>query len=580
MKAHYIVTIDKPELNHLKVTLKLEKPKNQNTLRVFLPSWSPGSYLLREYARHIRWFSASQDNGEVLFHAQISKGTWEIDWSKSDIKKTSDKFEISYELYGKELTVRTTHIDASHAYLQGPTYLMGVVGEEIENPTIEFRFPPAWSKLSTGLKDISEKRDVFLYTAHDYDELLDSPVEIGCHETDGFMVKGKPHHIANYGDMYPHKQNLKADIKKIVETVSDHFEGDLPYDQYLFINHFVPKLYGGLEHLNSTALQFDGRKLGNKKEYQKYLSLVAHEYFHLWNVKRIRPVELGPFDYVNENYTTMLWLAEGLTSFVDDLFVYRSDLCTLEEYLEVVKGNVDTYMNTPGRRYHSLEQSSFNAWVKLYRPDENSKNSSVSYYLKGGLVFTVLHSLLLQKGKSVDDLLDLLWADFKSRPASGVGRDDVYRMVKELGGEEVLNAFSTMIETTQEIDFDAAFKAMGCELKWEEKSTPWLGIDWEWSGDRAMAKSVVIDSPAHRAGVNAGDEMIFLNGLRFLREDAEKLSSLVMNDQNYELIVSRLGKLVRLDIMPTKGPKQLKEIAIVDKVLAEKSFSFSKKRGQ
>lgn len=580
MKAHYIVQIEKPEHNHVKVTLKLTKPKGQNTLKVFLPSWSPGSYLLREYSRHIRWFSASQDNGEVLFHAQISKGTWEIDWSKSDLKKPSDQFEISYELYGKELTVRTSHIDASHAYLQGPTYLMGVVGETLPDPTIEFRFPPVWSKLSTGLKDISENRGIFLYSAKDYDELLDSPVEIGCHETDGFVALGKPHHIANYGDFYPHKQDLKKDIQKIVETVAAHFENDIPYDQYLFLTHFVPKLYGGLEHLNSTALQFDGRKLSSRKEYQKYLSLVAHEYFHLWNVKRIRPKELGPFDYVNENYTSMLWLAEGLTSFVDDLFVYRADLSTLEEYLDVVKSNLDAYFNTPGRRYHSLEQSSFNAWIKLYRPDENSRNSSVSYYLKGGLVFTALHALLLEKGKSVDDLLLLLWNDFKSRPASGVTREDVYRMVKELGGESVLNEFSTMIETTNEIDFDNIFKKMGCELKWEEKQTPWIGIDWEWNGDRAMVKSVVIDSPAHKAGVNSGDEMVFLNGLRFLREDAEKMHNLVLNDQNYELIVSRLGKLTHLQIMPTRGPKQLKEITIVDRSLAEKCFSFSRKLKQ
>ena len=330
MKAHYVVQIDKPEHNHVKVTLKLTKPKNQNTLKVFLPSWSPGSYLLREYSRHIRWFSASQDNGEVLFHTQIAKGTWEIDWSKSELKKKSDLVEISYELYGKELTVRTSHIDASHAYLHGPTYLMGVVGEALPDPTIEFRFPPAWSKLSTGLKDISENRNVFLYTAKNYDELLDSPVEIGCHETDGFMAMGKPHHIANYGELYPHKQDVKKDIKKVVETVAAHFRNDLPYDQYLFLTHFVPKHYGGLEHLNSTALHFDGRKLSNRKDYQKYLSLVAHEYFHLWNIKRIRPKELGPFDYVNENYTSMLWLAEGLTSFVDDLYVYRSELCTLE----------------------------------------------------------------------------------------------------------------------------------------------------------------------------------------------------------------------------------------------------------
>jgi predicted metalloprotease with PDZ domain len=577
MKAHYLVQIDKPEHNHVKVTLKLEKPKNRNTLDIFLPSWSPGSYLLREYARHIRWISATQSNGEVLFHTQIAKGVWQIDWNKSETKSPSDSFEVSYELYGKELTVRTMHIDASHAFLHGPSYLMGVVGENLENPTIEFRFPPGWAKLSTGLVDISQERKEFLYTAKNYDELLDAPVEIGCHETDGFMFGGKPHHIANYGELYPHKRNLKEDIEKIVETVAAHFDNDLPYEQYLFINHFVPKLFGGLEHLNSTALQFDGRKFSSKKDYQNYLSLVAHEYFHLWNVKRIRPKELGPFDYLSENYTSMLWLAEGLTSFMDDLFVYRAGISTLEEYLEVVKGNLSNFLNTPGRLYHSLEQSSFNAWVKLYRPDENSKNSTVSYYLKGGLIFTVLHSLLLEKGKSVDDLLKALWLDFKNHPESGISREDVYKMIQNIGGEDVVQKFSTMVETTEDIDFENAFKKMGLELKWSESPNPYLGIDWDWSGDRAIAKSVVIDSPAHKAGVNAGDEMIFLNGYRFLREDAEKIETLVMVDQNYELIIGRLGKLERLEIMPGKAPKELKEIVIKDRKLAEKSFSFSNK---
>ena len=576
MKAHYIVTIDKPEHNHVKVTLKLQKPKNQDKLQVFLPSWSPGSYLLREYSRHLRFFQASQGNGEVLFSTQVAKGTWEIDWKKSDLKKHSDEFEVTYEIYGKELTVRTMHIDASHAFLQGPCYLMGVVGETLPDPTIEFRFPPAWSKLSTGLKDISQKRDVFLYTAKNYDELLDCFVEIGCHETDGFEYKGKAHHIAQYGELYPHKNNIKSDLKKIVEVVADHFDGDLPYENYLFLTHFVPKLYGGLEHLNSTALHFDGRKLANRKDYQTYLSLAAHEYFHLWNVKRIRPKELGPFDYLNENYTTLLWLAEGLTSFMDDLFVYRANLSTLEEYLDVVKGNLDAYLGTPGRRYHSLEQSSFNAWIKLYRPDENSKNSSVSYYLKGGLVFTVLHSLLLEKGSSVDALLKLLWADYKSRPDTGVTREDVYRMVKEIGGDDVLTKFGNMVETTQDIDFDTAFKKMGLEIRYTENPNAWLGIEWEFAGDRAIARTIILDSPAHRAGINSGDEMIFLNGLRFMKEDADKIGTLLMTDHNYEMIVSRLGKLVRSEIMPGKAPRQIKEIAIIDRALAEKSFMLLK----
>ncbi|MGE3610051.1 MAG: M61 family metallopeptidase [Bacteriovoracaceae bacterium] len=577
MKSHYIVEIQNPQNHLVKVTVKLSRPKGSKNLPVFLPSWSPGSYLMREYARHVRWFEASQENGEILFYRQKAKGIWEIDWTASNLKKDQDEFQISYEIYCKELTVRTSHVDASHAFLHGPSYLMGVLNQKQDQPTIEFRFPSSWSKLSTSLKDISTKRDVFLYQAENYDELIDTPVEIGCHETDGFELLGRPHHLAYYGVQYPHKQNLKEDIKQVVATVARHFDNDLPYDTYLFLTHFVPKLYGGLEHLNSTALQFDGRKLGSRKDYLNYLSLVGHEYFHLWNVKRIRPSELGPFDYLNENYTSMLWLAEGLTSFMDDLFIYRAGISKLEEYLDIVKGNFETYFNTPGRLYHSLEQSSFNAWIKLYRPDENSKNSSVSYYLKGGLVFSVLHAELLKKGSSIDEFLKLLWKSFKARPERGVTREEVYQMVQSLGGDEVLNLFSMMVETTQEINFEAAYKSMGIEFKWQEGSTPWLGVDFEYSAERVLVKAVNLDSPAFKAGLNAGDELIFINGLRINREDMDKLGSLLMIDQPYELIVSRLNKLERVEIIPARAPRQLKELAIIDRQLAEKSLYFPSK---
>ncbi len=574
MNTQYIVQIDRPEQHHVKVTLKLMRSPGMQSCQFFLPSWSPGSYLMREYARHIRWFEASQSNGEILFYQQKAKGVWEVRWDKSNLKSELDEFQITYEIYCKELTVRTSHVDASHAFLHGPSYLMGVMGSSQENPTIEFRFPQSWSKLSTGLKDISNERAKFIYTASNYDELIDCPVEIGCHETDGFEYKGRAHHLAFYGDMYPHKQNLKDDIKKVVEAVAKHFNEDLPYDNYLFLTHFVPKLFGGLEHLNSTALHFDGRKLGNRKDYLNYLSLVGHEYFHLWNVKRIRPLELGPFDYLNENYTSLLWLAEGLTSFMDDLFVYRAGLSTIEEYLDIVKGNFETYFGTPGKNYHSLEQSSFNAWVKLYRPDENSRNSSVSYYLKGGLVFMVLHSLLLEKGKSINDLLLLLWEDFKARPERGVTKEDIYKFIKQLSDEEVVNKFSNMVETTQDIDFDSALRKMGCEMKWQESTHAWIGVDWEYVGERTMVKTVLVDGPGHRSGLNSGDEIIFLNGLRFLKEDADKTISSLLIDRPYELIVSRLGKLQRVEVILSKAPRTLKEITIIDRSLAEKSFKF------
>jgi len=573
MKVNYLVEIDKPEHHYVKVTLKVYQIK-EGKIRVFLPSWSPGSYLMREYARHIRWFEASQSNGEVLFHTQISKGLWEIDWQKSLLKNPSDSLVIRYEIYCKELTVRTSHVDSSHAFLHGPSYLMGILEKKMRDPSIEFRFPASWSKISTTLKDISGSSDIFLYSAPDYDQLIDAPVEIGCHETDGFVVLDKNHHLAFYGEQYPHKNNLKSDFKRIVETVAKHFGNELPYEQYLFITHFVPKLYGGLEHSNSTALHFDGRKLSQRKEYFSYLSLIAHEYFHLWNVKRIRPKELGPFDYLNEGYTTLLWLAEGLTSFMDDLLVYRGNLSSIEEYLDAVKGHLDMYLNTPGRHYHSLEQSSFNAWVKLYRPDENLKNSSVSYYLKGGLVFMVLHSLLIEKNKSIDDLLSALWEDYKLRPQIGVTKEDVYQMIKNIGGVDVLDEFSSMIETTLDIDFDKAFKRMGLQLIWHESLNAWTGLEFDFIQERVFIKTVVLDSPAYKAGLNSGDEILFLNGLRFLKEDADKLASFLLVDHSYEFLISRLGKIQRLEFTAEKAPRQLKEIAILDRKVAEKTFSF------
>jgi predicted metalloprotease with PDZ domain len=311
-----------------------------------------------------------------------------------------------------------------------------------------------------------------------------------------------------------------------------------------------------------------------KKDYQMYLSLVAHEYFHAWNVKRIRPRELGPFDYRNEAYTTLLWLAEGLTSFVDDLFVYQAGLSTLEEYLAVVKGNLENYLSIPGRRFHSLELSSFNAWIKLYRPDENSKNSSVSYYLKGGLVFMCLHAQLLQKGKSVKDLLKLLWEDFKKCPDTGLTKDQVYAMVETLGGFDVLEKFQAMVETTEEIDFDSAFKLLGLELVFQDSPAAYSGAEFEFSGERAMVKTVLLDSPAAKCGLNVGDEILALNNLRVLKEDVEKWGTHLLKDTGYKLVVSRLGKLTELQLVTDTAPRQLKEIKVINLELAQKSLSF------
>lgn len=566
MDLMYLVEIMNPKTHLVSVRVSGERAK-YDKLCFFLPSWSPGSYLMREYARNIRAIKVLAQNGEFLSFVQKTKSVWEIDFKGSELKEDCTSFSIEYEVYCHELTVRTSHIDESHAFMHGPSYLIGIQGQEIK-PKIEFRFTPLWSKIHTGLKDISFHRAKFLYTAENYDELIDAPVEIGCHESDGFMAVGKEHHLVWYGEVYPHQQQLKSDIKKIVETVASHFS-DVPYESYTFITHLKKGLYGGLEHLNSTALQFDGRKFDHRADYVFWLALVAHEYFHTWNVKRIRPVELGPFDYLHESYTELHWLTEGLTSFMDELFVLRSGLCTLKEYLELQTKNLQKYFSIPGKKFHSLEQSSFNAWVKLYRPDENSHNSSISYYLKGGLVFSTLHFELKQQGKDIRDLLTLLWQRYKNNPALGVSRDEVLDMIEDLAGKNVRDQFELRISTTEDIDFETYYKNIGLEFKWDHcVDLVYLGVDFSYQGDRAMLAKVHLDGPAYKAGLNAGDEILAINKVRACKADCEKLHKIVKPDRPYSFLISRLGTILTLEVMFGKPPRKLSKIEVVDEAKA------------
>ncbi len=571
MKIRYMVEIKDPETHLVHVKMSTTRKDGQNELNVFLPSWSPGSYLMREYARNVRTIRAFGSKGEDLFIEQVKKGEWHIDFEHQNFKSDTTEFSIEYTIYCHELTVRTSHVDYSHAFLHGPSYLMGIVGDEMLNPEIQFKFPGLWSKLHTALKDISDKREEFIYTAENYDDLIDSPVEIGCHESDGFMVDGKEHHIIFYGEEYPHTNEIKKDMKTIVEHVSKTM-GEIPYDQYLFITHFSPNLYGGLEHKNSTALHFDGRKIGHRKSYLNWLSLVAHEYFHTWNVKRIRPKELGPFDYQNENYTRMHWLTEGLTSFMDEIFVYRAGLSSLEEYLELQKQNLNRYFSIPGKKFHSLEESSFNAWIKLYRPDENSNNSSISYYLKGGLVFSTLHFEFLKAGKNINDLLAALWKRYKANPDVGVIHSEVMDMIEDIAGTSVREKFELRLSTTDDIDFETYYKEIGCEFIWDEAEKPDFGVNFEYKNNRVFVKTVELDGTAYKAGLNAGDEIIAINRQRFLKADATSMDQLFKVGKSYQFTISRLNMLHTIDVVCERAKKSLKEIRVLDKDVCSNAF--------
>jgi predicted metalloprotease with PDZ domain len=571
MKLNYSLKIENPASHIAKIRIDALKPNNTDTLDFFLPSWSPGSYLMREYSRNIRTFKANNKTGEFLFFQQIEKGIWRIDWSKSELKNHDQEFSVEYEVYCHELTVRTSHIDESHAFIHGPSVFMGVLGHEMNAPELIVDVHPLWSKLHTGLLDISQSREVFHYTAKNYDDFIDCPIEMGCHESDGFEAFGKEHHVIFYGEQYPHAYNLKEDIKTIVETVGKHFDS-IPYESYLFMTHLVKNKFGGLEHKNSTALQYDGRKLKNRKDYINWLALVAHEYFHTWNVKRIRPIELGPFDYTKENYTRLHWLTEGLTSFMDEILVLRSGLISLEEYLVMQKQNLVRYFSIPGKKFHSLEDSSFNAWIKLYRPDENSNNSSISYYLKGGLVFSTLHFEFLKLGKSINDLLAALWSRYKDNKAVGVTREEVLDMIEYIGNKSIRNQFELRLATTEDIDFETYYKDNGMEFIWQDSGLIDLGVEFEFRGENVFIAKVILDGSAYKAGLNVGDEILAVNGIRFSKADAMMIDSIMNINQSYSITIARLDKVTELSILTQKGSLKLKEIVVIDREKALKAF--------
>ena len=498
--------------------------------------------------------------GNDLFLEQVDKGSWELIGGKS---LQGQEVTLSYEVYCHELTVRTSYVDTEFAFIHGPSIFMGVEGILSDKVTLEVSFPPTWSKISTGLTDISPARDKFLFEAKNYDDFIDSPIQIGNHETDGFKVNNIDHELAFYGELLPHNRKVKEDIKTIVEHISDYM-GGMPYDRYVFMSHFVQGLYGGLEHKNSTALQFCSRGFTKDKDYLNWLCLVSHEYFHTWNVKRIRPYGFGPFDYKNQFDTSLLWLAEGLTSFMDELFVYQCGLATVEEYLDMQVKNLNRYFQTQGRKFHSLETSGYNSWDVLYKPHENSSNSSISYYLKGGISFFLLNVLLKENGSSTKDFIQRLWSWYKATPERGMKKEEVLKIIEDCGGKKAKEEFEEYIETTIELPIISFLEKMGLSVDWDSENK--IGFGFEHNSDDSGVKvtKVALDSAAHYYAINAGDEIVAINNLRVNRENISDILGNLNDSESYRFLICRLGKMIELSASPKVLPKKIKKLQVKD----------------
>lgn len=510
---HYQVAMPQPELHLFEVTL-LVQGCSEPVLDLKMPVWTPGSYLVREYAKHLQDFSADTGNRQQrLKSRKISKNHWQID--------TVDTTEITvrYRVFAHELSVRTNHLDATHGYFNGAALFFFIPGWEHQPIRVTIVPPkPDWH-VTTSLRSIPEVANTF--EAEDFDTLVDSPFEIGTQRLYNFEVLGKPHQLAIWGQGNANPEQIVEDTKKIIETEAELY-GGLPYDRYLFLLHLSNNGFGGLEHKNSCSLNYPRFGFRVKDKYNRFMQLVAHEFFHLWNVKRIRPKALEKFNYEQESYTTSLWFCEGTTSYYDLVIPFRAQIYDTKGFLDGLSKEITQLQTTPGRKVQPLSESSFDAWIKLYRRDANSNNSQISYYLKGELASFLLDLLIRShhgNQRSLDDVMRQMWQRF-GKEEIGFTPEQLRDVIESVAQMDLSDFFDRYIDGTEELPFDEYLEPFGLRLKGieEEEPVPHLGANVKAENGKAMIHFVETGSPAAVAGVDAGDELLAIDGWRVTAE--------------------------------------------------------------
>lgn len=535
MEILFTVGMSRPHTHMLEVDIEIKRQADGPTEEVLMfPVWTPGSYLVREFERHVQDFAATDGSGQQLKWEKLNKNSWRIN------TKGARNWHATYRVYANELSVRTNELNSGHAHWNNAALLMYPEGQLTAPSTVRVLAPDVW-KVATGLPAVTGQRNTF--RAENFDVLYDSPFEVSNFKTISFTVKGVPHRIVIDGEGNYDADRLKRDVAKIVETQIEIMGGEIPYPDYTFILHLRSNAGGGLEHANSTSLGYprfgfsDGSArttssspnptIAGQPTYRSFLSLVSHEFFHLWNVKRLRPDALGPFDYNKENYTKLLWVAEGITDYYSDVALRRAGLISEQDFLSAAARSFQQLQNTPGRFVQSVEESSFDTWIKFYRQDENSINSQVSYYDKGAILGLLLDLEIRNKSnntKSLDDVLRHLYQEFFKK-GRNYTPDDFQKTAEMMAGSSLDQFFSKYIRAREELDYNASLAAAGLRLDRgirTEGSKPiervFFGADTGQEGDRLIVRRVYAGSPAYEQGLNTGDQIIALDNMRVTKE--------------------------------------------------------------
>ncbi len=477
-----------------------------------LPVWTPGSYMVREFGRYLGEVSASSDEGRPLDVEPLGKSSWKIRC------RAGQRVRVDYNAWCNELTVRTPHVDSTHAFFTGTNILLYQVGDTGRPCALKLVQPEDWSVFC------ALEREGECFVAPDYDTLADAPVEMGPHVFDAFEVAGIPHRIIYWGAEAVHldRPAIVQGYRACVEQNARLF-GGLPYRRYDFIVHITEELRGGLEHLSSTVLACPWRYFETKTGFEEMLGLVMHEHFHVWNIKRIKPQSLVPFRYDRENYTSALWVAEGFTSYFDDYQCRRAGLLSTSRYLEILGSSITHLMQLPGRHQQSIARSSFDAWIRLYRPDGNSPNRTVSYYLKGGLVAWLLDLVIRDRSdgaRSLDNVIRSLWQQ-TCDDASGFDEHRVHELILEATGVDVQAELATWVYGTEDPDWTSVLASHGLTLiepAGDEK------IDFGWLLSGATIRAVLAGGPARQAGLTPGDEIVAIERRAFSAQANDALA--------------------------------------------------------
>jgi len=512
-----------------------------------MPAWNPGYYRIMDYAKNVSNFRAADGAGRSLAWEKVTKNTWRV------VADNAGTIVLNYDVSGTVSFAAQNYLGENRAYLAPPGLYLHVAGKLQHPVTVAIQPPPGWSQIATGLEQVPGKANTF--SAPDFDVFYDCPVLMGNQEMLQFEVKGVPHQVA-IENVPPavDRGKMAADLKKMVEAAT-RLIGDVPYKHYTFL--MMGTGNGGIEHLNSASIAFNGSSLTSPEGYLRWLSYVCHEYFHNFNVKRIRPIALGPFDYDAENLTNMLWVSEGLSVYYQDLITVRAGLVTRDQYLDRMKNSMAQFENSPGRHYQSATESSWLTWGTS--GVGNDRNTTISYYNNGSMLGAMLDLKIRHESKnakSLDDVMRGLYRKYYQEKKRGF-TDAEFRAECESAAGGPLDEVFEYASTTKDVDYEKYFAYAGLQLQVtkQDASGSYLGLNTQSADGKLVVASVTAGGPAQSAGLQPQDQILEVDGSKATPKSLNDLLTARKPGDSIKLKISRNNAMQDIEVTLAKNVK-------------------------